>query len=151
MDLFNLLDIIVLYCNESELKRASSGDTAFIEGLLRKYGIPTFVAKPAYCAPKPAPNKVKAETKSPVHSVKFAKKATVAPNRLPDVVGFNKDRGTTSLVWYKGLEKSVTFRAKVMEGDEYNRRIGFLEAWFKATCGMSKKEANEYLNRLTEQ
>jgi hypothetical protein len=39
---------------------------------------------------------------------------------------------------------------KCGKGDKYDRRIGFLEAYFQATCNMSKNKALKYLNEIVK-
>ncbi len=64
----------------------------------------------------------------------------------PSKVFFNDKKKATTLMF--GNEATVV---KCGEGDKYDKRIGFLEAYFQATCGMSKNKANKYLKKIVEE
>lgn len=54
------------------------------------------------------------------------------------------NHGATILIWEDG-EKTVVKRC---EDDEFNKRLGFLTAFFQHYCGMSKNKANKFLAEL---
>lgn len=54
------------------------------------------------------------------------------------------NKGATVLIWDNG-EKTVVKRC---EDDEFNKRLGFLTAFFQHYCGMSKNKANKFLAEL---
>lgn len=56
------------------------------------------------------------------------------------------NKGATILFWEDGT-KTVVKRAK---GDEYNKILGFLWAYFQKRSGLSKTKANEYIRNLVE-
>lgn len=64
--------------------------------------------------------------------------------KLPKKYIINK--GATILFWEDGT-KTVVKRAK---GDEYNKIMGFLWAYFQKTSGLSRTKANEYLRGLVD-
>ena len=65
--------------------------------------------------------------------------------QLPDNVFFNDKKKATTLMFYN--EATVV---KCGKDDKYSRRIGFLEAYFQATCGLSKTKAKKYLDKIVE-
>lgn len=54
------------------------------------------------------------------------------------------NHGATVLIWDNG-EKTIVKRC---EDDEFNKRLGFLTAFFQHYCGMSKNKANKFLAEL---
>ena len=62
--------------------------------------------------------------------------------RMPKSYIINKNAGI--LFWQDG-DKTVVKRT---EGDEPNKRIAFLTAYFQKMSGLSKRKANEYLDSL---
>lgn len=54
------------------------------------------------------------------------------------------NHGATVLIWENG-EKTVVKRCKE---DKFNKRLGFLTAFFQHYCGMSKNKANKFLAEL---
>ena len=54
------------------------------------------------------------------------------------------NKGATVLIWDDG-EKTIVKRC---EDDEFNKRLGFLTAFFQHYCGMSKNKANKFLAEL---
>ncbi len=66
-------------------------------------------------------------------------------NELPERYIINK--GATILFWEDG-SKTIVKRCK---DDKYNKRLGFLTAYFQKHCGMSKNKANKYLASLEEE
>jgi len=59
-------------------------------------------------------------------------------------VHFNDKKKATTII--KG-NKVVVVRTK--KGEKYNRRIGFLEAYFELMSGMSKTQKSKYLDEIT--
>ena len=66
-------------------------------------------------------------------------------NELPERYIINK--GATILFWEDG-SKTIVKRCK---DDKYNKRLGFLTAYFQKHCGMSKNKANKYLAGLVDE
>ena len=67
--------------------------------------------------------------------------------KLPKRYIINK--GATILFWDKdGKDKTIVKRAK---DDTYNKRLGFLTAYFQYHSGLSKTKANKYLDSLEEE
>lgn len=65
-------------------------------------------------------------------------------NKLPKRYIINK--GATILFWDKdGNEKTIVKRSK---DDKFNKRLGFLTAYFQYHSGLSKTKANKYLDGL---
>lgn len=67
-------------------------------------------------------------------------------NFMPSKVYFNDKKKATTIMY--GDNATVV---KCGDGDTYSRRVGFLEAYFQATCGMSKTKAKKYLNDITKE
>lgn len=65
--------------------------------------------------------------------------------RIPTKYIINKN--ATILFWDNG-DKTIVKRA---EGDEYNKILGFLWAYFQHTSGLSKSKANDYLRALVDE
>jgi len=65
--------------------------------------------------------------------------------KLPTSVFFNDKKKATTLMFDK--EATVV---KCGKDDKYSRRVGFLEAYFQATCGLSKTQAKKYLDKIVE-
>ncbi len=63
----------------------------------------------------------------------------------PKNVIFNDKKKATTLIF----DNKVAV-VKCGKDDTYNRRIGFLEAYFQANCGMSKNKANKYLEEIVK-
>lgn len=57
----------------------------------------------------------------------------------------NKD--ATILFWKNG-DKTIVKKTK---DDKFDKRLGFLYAWFQATSGLSKRKANDFLENLEEE
>ena len=66
-------------------------------------------------------------------------------SKLPDNVFFNDKKKATTLMF--GDKATVV---KCGKDDEYSRRIGFLEAYFQAKCGLSKTKAKKYLENIVK-
>lgn len=64
-------------------------------------------------------------------------------NNLPDKVFFNSKKKTTVL-----LKNDEITKVKCDDKEKFSKRIGFLEAYFQMTCGMSKTQALKYLEEL---
>lgn len=94
--------------------------------------------------------------------------STIAPYRegLYNALGFNletiwEDELKTNLptnVFFNDKKKATTLMfddtatvVKCGKDDKYSRRIGFLEAYFQATCGLSKTQAKKYLDKIVEE
>lgn len=60
-------------------------------------------------------------------------------------VYFNDKKKATTLI---DGDKVVVVKTK--KGEKYNRRIGFLEAYFELKSGMSKTQKNKYLEGVVE-
>lgn len=65
-------------------------------------------------------------------------------NRKPKRYIINKD--ATILFWEDGTKTIV----KRSENDEYNKRLGFLTAYFQKHSGLTKNQANKYLANLQD-
>ena len=65
--------------------------------------------------------------------------------QLPDNVFFNDKKKATTLMF----DDTATV-VKCGKDDKYSRRVGFLEAYFQATCGLSKTQAKKYLDKIVE-
>lgn len=65
---------------------------------------------------------------------------------LPNNVFFNDKKKATTLMF----DDKATV-VKCGDGDKYSRRVGFLEAYFQATCGLSKTQAKKYLDKIVEE
>ena len=65
--------------------------------------------------------------------------------QLPDNVFFNDKKKATTLMF----DDTATV-VKCGKDDKYSRRIGFLEAYFQETCGLSKTQAKKYLDKIVE-
>ena len=76
----------------------------------------------------------------------FVGKKDTKPLALtPSKVFFNDKKKATTIMF--GETATVV---KCGKGDKYDRRIGFLEAYFQATCNMSKNKALKYLNEIVK-
>ena len=66
-------------------------------------------------------------------------------NKLPKHYIINEN--VTVLIWEDGT-KTIVRRCK---DEEFNKRLGFLTAYFQKHCGLSKSKANKFLaNLVTE-
>ena len=82
-------------------------------------------------------------TSSPIKvyaTIEGTKKILV--DKLPDKYIINKD--ATILFWEDG-DKTVVKKAS---DEEFNKRLGFLTAYFQKHSGMTKTQANKYLDNL---
>lgn len=68
------------------------------------------------------------------------------PNRLNKPKRYIINKGATILFWEDGT-KTIVKRSK---NDEYNKRLGFLTAYFQKHCGLTKNQANKYLDNLQD-
>ena len=59
-------------------------------------------------------------------------------------VYFNDKKKATTLI-----DGDNVVVVKTKKGEKYNRRIGFLEAYFELKSGMSKTQKNKYLDEVT--
>lgn len=64
--------------------------------------------------------------------------------KIPKKYIINKN--ATILIWKDGT-KTVVKRRKE---DNYNKKLGFLIAYFQKNSGLTKTQANRYLNNLVE-
>lgn len=71
----------------------------------------------------------------------FNKNRTELPQR------YIINKGATILFWKDGTKTIV----KKSKDDTYDKRLGFLTAYFQKHCGMSKNKANKYLDNLMEE
>lgn len=71
--------------------------------------------------------------------------------RLPEkyIEGIKKKTGEKSitLFWGDDIKTSVV----CSKNDKYDKRLGFLIAYFQYNSGLSKTQANKYLDNLTEE
>lgn len=72
-------------------------------------------------------------------------KQKIQLNVIPDRYIINK--GATILFWEDGTKTIV----KKTKKDKYDKRLGFLTAYFQKMSGMSKTKANKYLYELVEE
>ena len=66
-------------------------------------------------------------------------------NKLPKRYIINKN--ATILFWDDGTKTIV----KLSKDDKYDKRLGFLTAYFQKNSGLSKNQANKYLDNLIEE
>lgn len=69
------------------------------------------------------------------------------PNNLKDLKRYIINENATILFWEDGTKTVV----KRNPEDTYDKRIGFLIAYFQYTSGLSKNKANKYLDNLIEE
>ena len=67
-----------------------------------------------------------------------------------DLLPYPEKFSITQVEIYYFNDESVEKKHRAGDGDEYSKRIGFLEAYFQATCGLSKTQAKKYLQKITE-
>lgn len=65
-------------------------------------------------------------------------------NRLPKEYYINEKKKAVVLKWY---DDSIT-KVKTSKDDKFDARYGFLIAYFQKHCGLSKTQANKYLDNL---
>lgn len=83
--------------------------------------------------------------------------------RIPDKVIFNEKKRSTTLLYNRDefdlqevahiqdIPNPTTYHAvtvKATKDDEYNKKLGFLIAYFQRTSGLSKSQSNKYLDKL---
>lgn len=70
-------------------------------------------------------------------------------------VKFNNKKKSVTLLEFDNdssdMYKDKKTTVKTCKGDRYNRKIGFLLAYFQHTSCMSKTQANQYLKELLEE
>lgn len=71
------------------------------------------------------------------------RKTPLKKKNLPTKVIFNSKKKATTLLYDN---KPTVVRCG--EKEKFDKRIGFLEAYFKANCGLSRTQANKYLKEL---
>lgn len=67
-------------------------------------------------------------------------------NIKEDKVIFNDNKKTTVVLWKDGTKTIV----KASSNDKFDRRVGYLTAFYQKHCGMSKTKANKYIDSLEE-
>ena len=67
--------------------------------------------------------------------------------RLPEKYIINK--GATILFWDDNEDEKTI--VKLSDNDKYDKRLGFLTAYFQYNSGLSKTQANKYLDNLVEE
>ena len=72
-------------------------------------------------------------------------KGMVPSNKLPKRYIINKN--ATILFWDDGTKTIV----KLSKDDKYDKKLGFLTAYFQKNSGLSKNQANKYLDNLIEE
>lgn len=65
-------------------------------------------------------------------------------------VQFNDKKGATTLIEDNNIKPKVTV-VKTCKGDEFDKKYGFLLAYFQHNSGMSKTQSNKYLKNLAEE
>ena len=65
-------------------------------------------------------------------------------NRLPQEYYINEKKKAVVLKW---ADDSIT-KVKVSKDDKFDARYGFLIAYFQKHCGLTKTQANKYLDNL---
>lgn len=66
--------------------------------------------------------------------------------KLPTQVNFHPEQ--KAVVLYFGKDKQVV---RATEGDEYDKLLGFLLAYFHQHSGLSKNKANKYLDNILKE
>lgn len=69
------------------------------------------------------------------------------PNDIRKPKRYIINKGATILFWEDGT-KTIVKRSK---DDEYNKRLGFLTAYFQKHSGLTKNQANKYLANLQDE
>lgn len=69
------------------------------------------------------------------------------PNDIRKPKRYIINKGATILFWEDG-DKTIVKRSK---DDEYNKRLGFLTAYFQKHSGLTKNQANKYLANLQDE
>lgn len=67
--------------------------------------------------------------------------------KVPEKYIINK--GATIIFWNE--DESDKTVVKLSDGDKYDKRLGFLIAYFQRYSGLSKTQANKFLDNLEEQ
>lgn len=60
------------------------------------------------------------------------------------------NKGATILFWNEDDENDKTI-VKLSKNDKYDKRLGFLIAYFQYNSGLTKTQANKYLDNLVEE
>lgn len=66
-------------------------------------------------------------------------------NKIPEKYIINKD--ATILFWEDGIKTIIKRNSE----DEYDKKLGFLIAYFQKHSGLSKTQANKYLDNLLDE
>lgn len=71
--------------------------------------------------------------------------------RLPEkyIEGIKKKTGEKSITLF--WEDDITTSVVCSKNDKYDKRLGFLIAYFQYNSGLSKTQANKYLDNLVEE
>ena len=64
-----------------------------------------------------------------------------------DKIIFNDKKRTTVVLWKDGTKTIV----KASDNDTFDRRVGYLMAFYHKNCGLSKTKANKYIDSLCEE
>lgn len=71
---------------------------------------------------------------------------SIERNRLPKEFWINEDKKAVVLKWY---DNTIT-KVKPTKEDKFDARYGFLIAYFQKHSGMTKTQANKYLDNILE-
>lgn len=66
---------------------------------------------------------------------------------IPEKVIFNEKKKTTVLLWEDG-DKTIV---KTCKEDKFDKKVGFLTAYFQKQCGLTKNKANKYIDELIKE
>ena len=69
---------------------------------------------------------------------------------IPDEVVFNEKKGATTLLYHsqERMDETNVTVVKTCKGDKFDKRYGFLLAYFQHNSGLSKTQSNKYLKEL---
>ena len=65
-------------------------------------------------------------------------------NNLPKEYYINEKKKTVVLKW----DDDTITKVKTSKDDKFNAKFGFLLAYFQKNCGMSRTQANKYIDNL---
>ena len=82
-----------------------------------------------------------------IHLKKQNKKAKILPSRYIEGVKKKTGEKTITLIWEDDTRTNVV----CSKNDKYDKRLGFLIAYFQYNSGLSKTQANKYLDNLIEE
>jgi hypothetical protein len=82
----------------------------------------------------------------------------VSLNKIAKVIPFEVYKTESLRVYFNDKKKATTLIngnkvtvVKCGKGDKYNKRIGFLEAYFQSMSGLTKTQARKYLDKLLKE